>query len=183
MRVKSKTDMYALYHRGLFGNRLQTWRSLEDYFASNFDGKVVLRYSGPQGGKWAAYEVERRCVQGIVSEWVSEGADLQLVTLNESAPDAELILQGEVMRSTEYFSIRYSRLKAPMRIGLSEAPEHVGGVQAVLFLKGTMDPSSWDDLQILFDTYPDSVIEFSTWSRDVGVCPRRNTVFWEVRNY
>lgn len=183
MRVESKIEMYALYHRGLFGNRLQTWKTLGAFYDSGFRGKVVLRYSGPQGGAWAAYEVEPEDVAGIVREWVGQGANPNLISLNESAPDSELVLQGEVMRSQEYLSVRYSRLKAPMRVGLSKALEHCGGLLAVLLLKGAMDPSSWDDLQGLFDTYHEAVVEFSVWSRDVGVCPRRNTVFWEVRDY
>lgn len=174
--------MYALYHRGLFGNRLQTWVSLEDYYASEYTGQVVLRYKG-SGGGLVAYDVARHEVSSIVADWSLQGARPQLITLNESAPDKNIILQGEVMRSVDYFELRYSQMKAPMRTALAQAPKHANGVNALILLKTAMDPSSWDDLQELFDRFDDAVVEFSTWNHDIGNCAFRNTVFWEVRHY
>jgi len=46
-----------------------------------------------------------------------------------------------------------------------------------------MDPSSRDDLEQLFDLYPDATVEFTCYQMDLGTIPRRNTIFWEVRNY
>jgi hypothetical protein len=44
-------------------------------------------------------------------------------------------------------------------------------------------PASYGDLQELLERFPDWVIEFATYSCEVGCIARRNTVFWEIRNY
>jgi hypothetical protein len=46
-----------------------------------------------------------------------------------------------------------------------------------------MDPSSRDDLDALFDLYPDAAVEFACFPHNLGIFPHRNTVIWEVRNY
>lgn len=180
--IASKSEMYQLYHRGAFGNRLCTWRDLEEFYASKFQRPVVLRYKGSGGGR-VEYGVMPRDVPCVVEQWVKCGADPRLITLNELANDSDLILQGEVMRSTEHVSLRYSTVPAPMRVALAASQYHVGGLRAVSILRSTLDPTSFDELMDLLDRYPDSVIEFSTWGHDVGQIPHRNTVFWEVRNY
>ena len=129
------------------------------------------------------YGVVKKDVPDLVEVWKQKGANPSLITLNESAPDVELILQGEVMRSTDYLTLRYSRMKTAMRIALALSSHHAVGINAVNIIKSAMDPASWDDLQEIFDQYEDAVVEFSTWSRDVGNCAFRNTVLWEVRNY
>jgi len=181
--IKTKADMYPLYLAGAFGNKLQTWATLEDFYEDSVEKNVVLRYKGKAGGAWVAYELPPSKVRETVEQWVSEGADPKLITLNESAPDDLLLIQGEVMASTHFLSLRYSRLPLPMRKALAEKQYHLDGIKAVLLLRHYLDSDSFDDLMGLLDTYPDSVVEFSTWAKDVGNVPHRNTVVWEVRNY
>ena len=45
-----------------------------------------------------------------------------------------------------------------------------------------VDPSSLDDIIGLVDDYPEHVVEFSTFSVNVGLL-QRPTVIWEVRRY
>ncbi len=181
--IPTKADMYKLYQDGRFGNKLRTWTTERDYENSGYTAPVVLRYKGSTGGKWCAYGVAPKDVKTTISKWEAEGASRSLIVFNESAPDDKLILQGEVMRSTEHLSLRYSKMKAPMRVALSEAPLHAGGMKAVSVLKSTMDPESWEDLNTLLDEYDGAVVEFSVWDTTLGSLPRRNTVFWEVRHY
>jgi hypothetical protein len=175
--------MYALYEAGRFGNKLQTWPDLATFYRDKVEKRVVMRYKGPAGGGWVAYELEPDQVRPTACKWEHEGANLALVALNESAPDDRLLIQGEVMLSTAHLSLRYSREKAPMRKALASAPLHAEGLLATELLRYFLDPSSLEDLRMLLDTYEDAVVEFSTWSADVGELPHRNTVFWEVRNY
>ncbi|HEY3780911.1 MAG TPA: hypothetical protein VGL56_07505 [Fimbriimonadaceae bacterium] len=175
--------MYELYIRGRFGNSLAVWPDLDSYFTSPFSRNVVLRYKGKAGGAWVAYEVQRKDVADMAKKWVNEGADPCLITLNESAPDDKLMVQGEVMRSTNYLSLRYSFFRGPMRVALAKSQEHAEGLKALAILEHYVDPSSLDDLWDLLDVFDGAVVEFSTWSIDVGVVPHRNTVIWEVRHY
>ena len=59
---------------------------------------------------------------------------------------------------------------------------HLDGLRAKLKLQHYMDAVSWDWLQEIFDTFPNSVVEFSTFSCPVGHLGW-NTAFWEIRNY
>lgn len=181
-RLETKAQMYQAYHRGAFGNRLLAWPTLEAYRASGYANPIVLRYSGKSGGAWCEYNLAPENIDAVVARWVSEGADPCKITVNESANDSALILQGEVMRSIEYLSLRYSTVPKPMRLALAECQHHVGGLQARLLLEATLDDPSMDDLNRLLDDYEGAVVEFSTWDRPVGVYTR-NTVFWEVRHY
>ncbi len=70
-----------------------------------------------------------------------------------------------------------------MNIALAEDSHHAYGVQVLDLLKPRMTESSYSDIEALFDLYPESGIEFSTYSIGVGNIPGRNTVIWEVRNY
>ena len=183
MKIGSKREMYALYEAGEFGNKLETWPSLDAFYASNVAKRVVMRYKGRAGGAWAAYDLAPSDVPAEAARWKAEGADLSLVTLNESAPDDLLLIQGEVMRSIDYLDLRYSRSKLPMRDALAKDQHHTDGAVAVALLRRYLDPSSYEDLWMLLDRYPDAVVEFSTWNTLVGTSPHRNTVFWEVRDY
>ena len=58
-----------------------------------------------------------------------------------------------------------------------------GYVATRVLLNRFMDPSSRDDLDVLLEQYPEAAVEFACFSVNVGTIPRRNTVFWEVRNY
>lgn len=172
-----------MYEQRKFGNMLRTWATLDEFFASSYTGSVSLRYKGNHGGGFAAYGVSRDEVESKIAQWISEGAVPSLIKINESAPDDEILFQGEVMRSPNYLSMRYSTLKEGMRTALYTKQSHVEGLQAVMLLKTSIDPASWDEFQDLLEIYDDAVVEFSIWNVDIGMVPRRNTIFWEVRHY
>jgi hypothetical protein len=174
--------MYVRYHRGDFGNKLRAWPTLEAFSAANFAGTVSLRYSGPQGGAWLKYDVRPSEVEAWAARWIAEGAKRELIQINESAPDERIVVQGEAVRSTEGLALFCSREKTKMRTALRNGKQFYGLV-AETILKDAMSPGSYDDLQILFEEYPDSVIEVSVYSICLGDTPGRNSIVWEVRNY
>lgn len=174
--------MYELYYAGKFGNTLAQWKTVDDYLNSDFAGLVVLRYKEP-GSPWCKYGLTKSELQDQMAQWIKDGAKKDKFTVNELANDSDLIIQGEVERGINGLHVRYSKVPKPMRIALAEDQFHVDGLQAVNILKSSLDPSSYDWLHELLDTYPGAVVEFSTWAHDVGVIKNRNTVFWEVRHY
>lgn len=181
-RIDHKADAVRLFIAGDFGNRVRQWPSLDEYRASGFGGLVVLRYAGENGGGWCQYGVDPSKVDGFIERWVSEGADRSRVYVNEAADDEGLVIQGEIMRSINYYSMRYSKVKKPMRAALAESQFHVDGLSAKQIISGAMDSGSIEMLNHIFDRWPDSVVEFSVWDRPVGDLGL-NTIFWEVRNY
>jgi hypothetical protein len=185
LTVDSKKAMYALYERGAFGGGTRHWYGAEKILSDPPVVDVIPRYSGQGGVAFPGYGKRTRPeeVPALVREWLSLGADPSLVVMGAATDDERLIIQGEVMRSERYLDLRYTRVKAPMRVALATEQKHTGGMDAVAILQASLCPASWDLLNELLDTYPDSVIEFSTWAECKHVQGGRNTIFWEVRNY
>jgi len=70
-----------------------------------------------------------------------------------------------------------------MNQGLAEQTLHAFGLNAKMILEKNLYTSSLADIYALLEIYPDSVIEFSSYSIPVGNIKGRNAVIWEVRNY
>lgn len=180
-RVNSKRESYSLLERGAYGNKLRTWGSLSEILDSGYSGTVSMRYKLGWSGFYA-YEVNLSKIPSVIKEWVSKGANQKQITFNESAPDDLLMMQGELMRDYRGYVLTYSTEKIKMREAMKN-PEHASGLTAKIFLEHYLSPSSYSDMQALLDMFPDSVIEFSAYSKFLGNIPWRNTVIWEVRNY
>jgi hypothetical protein len=188
MKVTDKAQMYDLYERGLFGNKLRTWDSYNSLLRSRYEGPLTVRYKGENGGKWCRYGVPFSQVPNVIREWVAEGADSSLVVMNEAAPDFLLAIQGEVQRSPQGLTLFYSTERARMRDALKSSGRHAFRIEADALLKRHLWPPSYDDLMELLDTYhggdsESCVVEFSAYEIRVGDCAHRNTVVWEIRSY
>ncbi len=183
MKITSKSQFYDLWQKGLLGNRPQAWPTLRDLRASGYDGLVTLRYRGQGGGGVAATHVRADDVPAKVAELATNGVDAGRITFNESMPDENLLIQGEVARNVGGLDLTYSTEPGlPMRDAMREA-KTAWGLVASLILNTFLDPNSRDDIETLLEMYPDAVVEFGSYDRDVGLLPRRNTVIWEVRHY
>ena len=203
--IKYKLDMYDLFERGLFGNRqviypiadAKRWVDTAEEFYENGEWILdwepafqpphklwALRYKVPNHRKWSCYDLHPFAVWGKYLTWIGEGANKDLFNLTPMMPDDKIIIQGEISRSDQFgWMFRLSTMPRPMNISLRDDPIHINGPGGWLHLKGTMDAQSYSDIQELFETYPDATVEFSTYSINVGDCPGRNTLIWEVRNY
>lgn len=160
-----------MLRKGLFGNHLRSWDSLAAVDQDGYTGPCSLR-SKIVGGPCHNY-IPVAIVRSMLGDWM----------INESPDDDRLIGQGEVMRREGGLYLFYSREQAPMRLALQKSGKVYTGMEAHMLLKSTLDANSWNDLQDLFEFYPSSVIEFSTYSYCLGVYPNRNTIIWEVRDY
>jgi hypothetical protein len=182
--ITTKAKMYEHYRAGRFGNTLRTW---PDYFAmasgADVPARIGLRYSGPAGGGYTAYDMTETEALIKFKEFCDRGADPNKLVWCEAAPDQHLILQGEICQdvSTGY-ALHWSPFKAQMKIALAKDPRNHNGPGALLICKSVMDESSYGTLRELLDDFPDHVVEFSVYKVKLGSL-RRNTVFWEVRKY
>lgn len=188
---KNKVENYELYHRGYYGNHLKFWASLDDFFidldTGNWDRNdpVALRTTCFPGIKLPHYcrRTDPDSVMSLATRWVRDyGIDLSQIVLNEIGPDKEILIQGEIMRTENHYDLHYSTMKVLMRQALQYAPKNACGLVAIKKLEYFMDASSFDNLQRLFDEFPEAIIEFSTYGVPVGAL-KWNTVFWEVRGY
>ena len=175
--------MYELYNAGAFGNKFKTWANLDEFRASGYSGRITLRYKGADAARWCKPFVATGEIDAIVDRWVSEGADRSRVTVGMVDDLNMITLQGEVQRGLFGYDLRYSFEFLPMRDALAKSQFHASGLKALAILRHYLDPSSFADLEAIFEKWPDSVAEFTTYRVNVGEIPNRNTVVWEVRNY
>lgn len=171
-----------MWQAGLFGNHPRAWDRLEDVPPS-YQGTLTLRYKGKAGGGFCTYKVPQPKVPAEVRRWVRRGAEPELIYYGEDPPDWKLKLQGELMESAGGWDLLYSTVRAPMRVALAESSRTLSGLAAREALRGLMSPSSFADLEALFERYPGCVVELGVYECEVGCLPGRNTIVWEVRHY
>jgi hypothetical protein len=177
MEIRTKRQFYSLWRAGVLGNKPREW-SLETFKAEpSPPGSVSVRELGAVGGGRCEYRVKPSNVSTVVAQWGSPQ-----VSINESAPDEKLILQGEILRDGEWY-LRYSTLPLPMRQALRDAPRDAYGLGALSILRWALNPSTFGDIEDLLELYPDHVVEFGAYRCLVGSLPGRNAFIWEVRKY
>lgn len=194
MEIRSKAEFFALWEAGLLGNRTQLWRDpLEAALwgaqrSLNTNGGLLkpeigfreLRKPGTSGaGKWQ--KVPWSKVRETAAVWRSEGRDF---ICDDGAPDDKRTLCGEICRTYRGLEGSLGVVQCPMREAMAKGlllPRSPATVMALIYRY--MDPSSQDDLWQLLELYPNAAIELSCFTVNVGVFPRRNTIFWEVRDY
>jgi hypothetical protein len=189
--ILSKQQNYRIWQAGGFGNKLRAWRTIEEWRASGFRGKVVLRTLLNVGGSGLCrYGLSPDEVDGAFEEFAAAGVPPELIMVNESAPDDSMIIQGEYLNDISVIDgevlwgwFFYSRAQPQMRKALADAPEWARGLRADLLLRDAMTPSSYEDWQVLLERYPGHALEVSVYGHCLGDIPGRNALVWEVRRY
>jgi hypothetical protein len=181
--ILKKRESYALYESGFFGNKPRTWNSYEEIMSDNYRGDFTIR-SKSRGlrEETSKYNIPKKQLAKEIRELEKLGIDMSNIVFNESMPDDFIKIQGEVTRLYEGLHFHYSLLKTQMNTALREYPLNAKGLKAKMLLQENMSQVSYLNLEILLDAFPKSVIEFSTWSKNVGD-KKEDTIIWELRNY
>ena len=186
----TKKQNYRLWQGGEFGNKLRAWRTVREWRDGGFVGSVVLRTLLPWGSGPVCYNLRPEDVDGVVREWLSLGIPIDAIMVNEAAPNASVVLQGEYLndvfsqgKDATWAYFYCSRARKQMRDALFEQSEVVVGWRADEMLRREMTPSSYEDWQLLLDRYPGHVLEVSIYGHCLGDIPGRNALVWEVRRY
>ena len=182
-KVSNKKDYYFLYSVGFFGNKPLTWNSIEEIKESGWEKGICIRSKQGILRNKTVFDLTMKEAMNYIEQLKRGGIPPQSLTFNQSMPNEELKIQGEIMRSKENYSLTYTTIKKPMNRALEEETLHSEGLMALKLIKENLFPSSYEDLQDLFDIFPDSIIEFSSYNVPVGNLKNRNTILWEVRNY
>ena len=188
--ILTKQQNYVAWQSGGLGNKLRAWPSIEEWRASSFGGVVVLRSCRAAGGGPTAYNLQPSEVEARAQAWIDNGFPRDSIMVNEAAPDAAAILQGEYRNDVygfppdeafDYF--RYTRVAAHMHTALSAKTEVAQGLLARLLIWQAVTPASYEDWQELISRYQHHVFEVSIYDRCLGDVPGRNALVWEVRRY
>jgi len=186
-KVKSKKECYQLYEAGLFGNKALTWNSYQDILDSSWRGLICMRSKRGIARKKVQYDLTLEQTRDKIQEWEKLGIREQDISFNQSMPNQDLLIQGEIMNNpfSQPFGlyVLYTTVKKPMNLGLREQSLHTSGLEALMLLKRNLWPSDYEDIRTLLELYPEAAIEFSTYNTVVGDIQNRNTVIWEVRNF
>lgn len=182
MKITSKTEFYRLWENGVLGNRTNIYRSPLKAWQSGFPLIGFRQLGQAGGGKWE--RVPRSEFWATVRRWFDlEYTPFIMDSATYPAGDADITLQGEVCRTFRGWEgfMGYTP-GLPMRKAFPYM-RAVSGSEILVLFNRWMDPSSQDDLRDLLDLYPDAIVEFTCFTKDVGNIPGRNTIWWETRNY
>ena len=187
--ILTKQHNFRLWQSGAFGNKLRAWRSIDEWRASGFTGKVVLRMSMGRGGP-CYYDLTPEQVDEALADRRMRSTPRDWIMVNEASPKEAATLQGEYHSDvfatddwTVWAYFLYSREPLHMREALNAHSEIAYNLRTDLMLKLAMTPSSYEDWRVLLERYPAHVFEVSIFSRCVGDTPGRNALVWEVRKY
>jgi hypothetical protein len=187
--VENKRVFYELYETGAFGNRALAWNNYDEFTKRSWPGMVCIRAKKGISRRMVRYNIKPEEVEDVLREFEESGFSRNDLAFNQSMPDSDLIIQGEVLMGLEGFNLTYTTVKKPMNLSLKEESIYTTGINAKLILQDALWHTSFLDLEELLQIYtnvgsePSCVVEFSAYRVAVGNLPNRNTVFWEVRNY
>lgn len=175
--VLTKQNYYRRWLAGEFGNRPQSWNTLEELEKSDYVGPVNIRHTIP-GSRYMATNVPKSKCHEVFQEW---GVPESQFKFNEPTPDYALTIQGEIFQDYRGLCLTYNTNKVTMREAMKN-PLFVTGLQSKILLSKYCDPPSYDWIMNLLDLYQDHVIEFSAFNVKTGYLGL-NTIIWEVRKY
>lgn len=180
MEILSKSHFFELMRKGALGNTLNSWTSVQSALDSGVTlfGMREIGFAG--GGAHAIVSGAELPIRAY--QWHTFG---RRFLIDEAAPDSDVQLQGELCRGfyglEGVLGVRTGcRMRQAMELNLLKP---VRGAESLYLLRKFIDPSSLDDMEQIWDLYPEAVIEFASYPYDLGKIPGRNTLIWEVRNY
>jgi hypothetical protein len=180
--VRTKSEFLELAASGRMGNQMPSWPSPEEAVASGYRGPVMIRYMEPNS-PFMRPDIPMDEVPSEIVRLVALGAAREKLYLTHMTPSCGRRINGELWRSPSGLYLNYSTSQAHLRESLHESGRHAERSAAMAVLRATCDPDSVDDMLLLLDRHPDSVIEFTSYERPMGTIPGRTVVIWEVRNY
>lgn len=182
--VLTKGDMYRRLHALEFGNIIRSWDTLEEMKASGTTQPFAIRTKVP-GGAFQSY-IPQADADTAVLNFLKAGYHLTELNFSEHFGYKDFALQGEVGYSVTGLSSKVTFSPKPMRdaFTLNEQIVHHGHFGSRMLLNTYFDQVSLDNIESLFEKFPEHVIEFTcaTIGTKIGVLGW-NTVFWEVRKY
>lgn len=183
--ITSKRQSYNLWRQGLFGNKGGDWATVEDLRKSRFRGTVAIRYCGFAHGGIFIKDLQIQQVEPTLAKLHEQGWSLSdFYILEQMSPDIVTYrINGELLNTPDGLALYYSTDNALMRDALVKSGRQVWGLRTMLVLRHFLNPTDFEELMTLLDHFPGHVIEFSSFSRSVGLIPHRQMIVWEVRLY
>ena len=203
MQIKTKEEFNRLSQAGKLGNFLRTWGTLRALRASGYCGWITIQSKDKQSPyfvPWAHTGLGGAVLVGAglavfpsveneVRDLLDKGARREQMYFREvPAPDARRTIQFEAMLGPQWqgggagVELCYELDSVMALRGIRERGKNVSGCTAQLILRRYLSPASYEALHEIWGAYPDSIIEFTEFSKKCGKFGEHG-VFWEVRDF
>lgn len=173
MSITNKQDMYELLCKGMLGNTLESWPSIQEMSSkSSYRGLVGVRSLIP-GGLFMP-NVKYGCLRKVVSQNFKGP-----VNISQMIPLTDTVIQGHIIDDYLQYSFAPVLFRDAMagKTIVSERPLTTRSI-----LRYFMDDYSYQNIERLHELYPNHAIEFIVTKRMYGIY-KWNTIIWEVRLY
>lgn len=181
--ITSKDQFQQLSMAMRLGNRFRSWSSLASVQASGYTGNVYIR--GPVRD-WP-FMVPSIAVAALPAEvqrikrargWIDG-----ITFVEVPGWDTPRTINAEACQSHRYLWLTWGDSNdLSLRHDLEQNGRFEEGLAALMLLRQRVPVEDIDMLQDIWSAHPGCIIEFTTYTKAVGVL-NRQTVVWECRNY
>lgn len=182
MEIKTKQEMYDLQQKGLLGNYLRVWNACGPV-GPPYPEWYTLRSKVPD---WTGFipVLHRRNLAEEVLRAMNNGSRWEDLIVGEIPdPTSERIMNCQVIRTTEYIEVFFDMFTTrSLRASMKMARTPLRGVWGQMVLNTWVPAPGLEEIEMIWDRYPEATIEFTVWSKPCGAFKHQTTI-WEVRNY
>lgn len=178
-QIKDKQQMYRHLQAGRLGNTSRVFPDLAAVEAAGVN--IGIRYNSGTGGRRFDSHVPAHEVRQRLEEWKRDGLDVNAAQFSEMIPDEWIVFTGEAQRNELGLHLKYSFDKIHFRIAM-ENPRYASMLRAKALMDTYMSPAGREEIERIWERWPDAIVEFTTFDRPVGTLADP-TIFWEGRNY
>ncbi len=183
MKIKNKREFKRLSKANQLGNRFRMYSTVEAAVASGVE-MFYIRGSVAQWPHMVTW-IPDVYLETMVQEIEAKGAyrrDMEFVEVPH--PCCYRSINAEATRDDHWLTLTYgTSLSLSLREDIDKNGVTARGLKAWQVLQQRVPLEDVEMLCEIWDRYPDSIIEFSTYlGQHLGIM-RRSTVIWEVRDY
>ena len=194
MKITNKSEYLRLASKGLLGNTLRIWNSLDELMKRGcLDNTRLTIRNRIRSSPFFVPSVYAKDADKIVKEMIARGAAPESMYFQEvphlagckdhKCQGCGRRINAEIMRDeSSYVYMAYgTNPSLSLRADVIENGLIACGLEALTRIK-TLDENCYETIQDIWDRYPDVVIEFTIFSSPVGEF-KQNFVVWEARSY
>lgn len=186
-QIKNKREFYKLWENLQLGNKPRTWNKGWDIetvsilSSINPNSKYSIRHL-KNGSNLAVLGIDYDICIDYLRSYYNKGVTPEELRINECPDDTRLVLQGEIYRNEQGLILTYSTTPCMAMREAMRQPLVAANLKAKAILEKWLNWRSLTMIEDIMEEY-DGVIEFSTYSYNLGIMDKHNTLIWEVRNY
>lgn len=186
-QIRNKKEFYEKWENLELGNKITTWKKGWDLLSVKYSSSInpnctfSIRHMKNASGLAALGLSYDACLETL-EKYYKMGIKPEELKINYCPDDTKLVLQGEIYRNEQGLILTYSTTPC---LAMREAMRHplvATNLKAKAILEKWLNPKSLTMIEDIMGEY-DGVIEFGTYSYNLGIFKGHNTLIWEVRNY